>query len=52
VSAGMDSSKWNKKVKVSQDAMTALTALAGEQSFEKREEIFEEHREVLTDNFK
>ena len=48
----MGSSKWNKKVKVSQDAMTALTALAGEQSFEKREEIFEEHREVLTDNFK
>ena len=47
----MDSSKWNKKVKISEGAISALAALAGEKSYEKREEVFEEHREVLTDNF-
>ena len=49
---GTDSSKWNTQVKAGPDAVKALKGLLTENDFEKREGVFEEHRDALTDTFK
>ena len=52
VDVGTDTSRWNKEVKVSSDAIAALNSTYAETNYEKREAVFEKHREVLTANYK
>ena len=50
VSLGVDSSKWNVKcdATVVKEALSAFSALANEQRFDKREAVFAQYRDVLT----
>jgi hypothetical protein len=50
--AGLDSQKWHKAKKAKPEAAAKLRATNTETEFEKRESVFEEHRDELTAEFK
>ena len=52
LSAGTDSSKWNTNQKIGPEVIAALNGLQAENSYEKREEVFEKYRDALTASFK
>eukprot|EP00092_Neocalanus_flemingeri_P087963 GFUD01111089.1.p1 GENE.GFUD01111089.1~~GFUD01111089.1.p1 ORF type:complete len:578 (+),score=143.83 GFUD01111089.1:34-1767(+) len=49
---GLDGSKWSRAKKAKPEAAVALSSTNAETEFEKREAVFEEHRDELTGEFK
>ena len=49
---GVDVRKWNTEVKVPQDVAMRLSMLINENNFDKREEVFKNHRDHLTSLFR
>ena len=49
---GVDVGKWNIEVKVPQEVAMRLSMLINENNYEKREEVFKNHRDHLTSLFR